>query len=125
MNITKYSLDPNPRIVRASSLEDSLFVTIKIGNGQAGGSRVKLEGKVLVKGDLEVKSPIGTVRELENKILKFKTNVTDINLSTNRCVITTEISNQNDEILFQQTDEGDAPLNGMASFAGKYVVQLG
>jgi hypothetical protein len=125
MNITKYFLAPNPRIVRATSLDDELFVTIKIGNGQAGGSRVKLEGKVVVKGDLEVTSPIGTVRELQNKVLKFKTNVTDINLSTNRCVITTEFTNHQHEIVFQETDEGDAPPNGMASFVGKYVVQVG
>ena len=124
MNISKYSLDPNPRIVQATSMDDSLFVTITIGNGQAGGSRVKLDGKVLVQGDLEVKSPLGTVGELEGKVLKFKTNVTDINLRSNHCVITTEISNQRDEVVFQATDEGDAPLNGLASFVGTYLVRL-
>lgn len=130
MVITTYTLEPNPHIIAVKSSSDELFIRIHIGNEQAGGSRVLLissehaEKTILAKGDLGIRTSLGVVTVLQDRVMEFKTNVTDINLSTNRCIITTEISNQNDEVLFQETDEGDAPRNGMASFVGKYVVKL-
>lgn len=124
MNITTYPLAPDPRIVQANSSDDELYVTIQIENGQAGGSRVTLGEEIIVQGDLGVQSHLGKAGDLQGKIMEFRSNVTDINLTTNHCVISTKITNQDNNILFLETDNGDAPRNGLASFIGKYVVQL-
>lgn len=124
MKVKNYNLKPIPRNLIIQSAKDEVFLSIKIGNGQIGGNKVSLDGKVLAKGNLSEPTYIGNYDTLIDKIIEIETNVLDVNGFTNRCVITTSFVNQNNEALFTKIDKGDAPENGVASFKGKYLVKV-
>ena len=124
MEITKFDLAPNPREIVVSSPDSEIYLTITIGNGQIGGSKVKDGDTYLAKGDLSTQISLGKASVLKDKILDFRTNVLDVNQSTNKCIISTRIVNENHKVLFSKTDNGDAPADGIASFIGSYIVRV-
>jgi hypothetical protein len=124
MEIKKFDLLPNPREIEVESLDAEIYLTITIGNGQIGGSKIKDGDTYLAKGDLSTQTSLGKASELKDKTLDFRTNVLDVNQSTNKCVISTEIVNEDHKVLFSKTDNGDAPADGIASFVGSYVVRV-
>ncbi len=124
MEIKKFDLTPAPREIEVSSEDSEIYLTITIGNGQIGGSKVKDGDTYLVKGDLSTLTSLGKAGALKDKTLDFRTNVMDVNQSTNKCIISTEIVNENHTILFSKTDSGDAPADGIASFVGTYIVRV-
>lgn len=123
MEIKEYDLKPIPRKLDTKGSRDEIYLSIKIGNGQIGGNRVSLDGKVIAKGNLTEPTYIGGSELLKDKILSVETNVLDVNGFTNRCVITTSFVNQDNEELYSKIDKGDAPESGVASFNGKYLVK--
>lgn len=123
MEIKNYVLEPMLRNVIAKSNKDELFLSIKIGNGQIGGNKVSLGGKVIAKGNLSEPTYIGSSDSLVDKVLEVETNVLDVNGFTNKCVVTVSFLNQNNEDLYSNIDKGDAPENGVASFKSKYIVK--
>ena len=118
MEIKEYDLKPIPRKLETKGNQDEIYLSIKIGNGQIGGNRVSIDGKVIAKGNLTEPTYIGGFELLKDKVLSIETNVLDVNGFTNRCVITTSIVNQDNEELYSKIDKGDAPENGVASFKG-------
>lgn len=124
MEIKDYQLEPSPRIVKAKSPEDEIYLTIKIGNGQIGGNNILFEGKQIAKGSLENPRHLGSAESFSNSEIEVETNVLDVNTFTNNCVITTTFFNQDNDNLYTKTDKGVAPENGIASFKGKYLVQF-
>ncbi len=124
MEIQEYPLKPIPRIVPVSNSEDLIYLTVKIGNGQVGSNNVSLDGTQIAKGDLTEPILLGDTKTLMDKEIEIYTNVLDVNLFTNKCVITTTFLNQENTTLFTKIDQGDAPPDGMASFIGKYVIRL-
>lgn len=124
MEIKKQKLLPNVRQINGVDSEDRIYISIQIGNGQIGGSKVILEGKKLAKGNLEQPSFIGNSDALIDKEFEIETNVLDVNHFSNMCVITTTIFNQDNKILFTKIDNGEAPEDGIASFKGKYKLTI-
>lgn len=124
MDIKNYELEPNPITVKTEGSLDEIYVAIKIGNGQIGSNKVSCNGKLLAKGNLTERTSIGNSSILANNEIEIETNVLDVNVSTNKCVITTSFFNQNNKVLYSKIDTGDAPENGVASFKGKYVVNF-
>lgn len=124
MDITKYNLEPNPREIEVSSDDSEIYLTITIGNGQIGASKIKSNGESLAKGDLSKLTLLGKAGDLKDKPLNFRTNVLDVNQSTNKCIISTDIVNENNTILYSKTDNGDASEDGIASFAGTYIIRV-
>lgn len=124
MEITKFDLTPNPREIEVSSPDSEIYLTIIIGNGQIGGSKVKDGDTYLAKGDLSTQTSLGKASVLKDKVLDFRTNVLDVSQSTNKCIISTKIVNENHKVLFSKTDNGDAPADGVASFVGTYIVRI-
>ena len=124
MEIKKYQLKPDIRQLNGIDEQDKIYLSIQIGNGQIGGSKVILEGKQVAKGNLSQPTFIGNSSKLKGKEITIETNVLDVNHFTNMCVITTSILNQENKVLFTQIDNGEAPENGIASFEGKYKLAL-
>lgn len=124
MEIKKFDLLPSPREIVVKSLDAEIYLTITIGNGQIGGSKIKYGDTYLAKGDLSTQTSLGKASDLKDKTLDFRTNVLDVNQSTNKCIISTEIVNEDHKVLFSKTDNGDAPADGIASFVGSYVVRV-
>ena len=124
MEIKKFDLVPSPREIEVSSPDSEIYLTITIGNGQIGGSKIKDGDAYLAKGDLSTQTSLGKASDLKDKTLDFRTNVLDVNQSTNKCIISTEIVNENHTVLFSKTDNGVAPADGIASFVGTYVVRI-
>lgn len=124
IEINKYSLEPNPRIVPAKS-GDQIFLTARIGNQQVGGSAIFKGQTLLAKGYFEDKTFLGTADELNGKDLKMVTSILDINPMTNMCVLSTAFTNQSNELLYSQNDNGQAPKAGIALFEGFYKIMLG
>ena len=124
MEIKKYQLKPDIRQFNGIDEQDKIYLSIQIGNGQIGGSKVILEGKQVAKGNLSQPTFIGNSSKLKGKEITIETNVLDVNHFTNMCVITTSILNQENKVLFTQIDNGEAPENGIASFEGKYKLAL-
>jgi len=120
MEIKKYQLQPEVRQFNGIAEQDKIFLSIQIGNGQIGGSKVILGAQQLAKGNLTQHTFIGDSNNLINKEIEIETNVLDVNQFTNKCVITTTILNQENKVLFTKIDVGEAPENGIASFKGKY-----
>lgn len=124
MEIKKFDLQPNPRVVSAESSSDELYISIKIGNGQVGGNKVTHNGELLAKGNLTEHTHIGSLSSLSGEEIEIETNVLDVNTFTNRCVITTIFLNQNNKELYSKIDKGNAPESGVASFRGKYLIKF-
>lgn len=124
MHINEFGLEPNPRPVVFKQEQDDLFVSIEIGNGQIGGSKITEGDKILAKGNLKEPVFIGKAVDLNNKEIAIETNVLDVNLFTNVCVIKTTIRNQENKLVFSKIDKGDAPENGVACFKGKYYFSI-
>lgn len=124
MEIKEYQLQPEVRQFNGIAEQDKIFLSIQIGNGQIGGSKVTLETKQLAKGNLTQNTFIGNSENLINKEIEIETNVLDVNQFTNQCVITTTFFNQENKVLFTKIDDGEAPKNGIASFKGKYKLTL-
>ncbi|MBE5321086.1 hypothetical protein IM793_18110 [Pedobacter sp. MR2016-19] len=124
MEIKKYQLEPEVRQFNGIAEQDKIFLSIQIGNGQIGGSKVMLDAQQLAKGNLTQHTFIGDSNNLINKEIEIETNVLDVNQFTNKCVITTTFLNQDNKILFTKIDIGEAPENGIASFNGKYRLML-
>lgn len=120
MEINKYLLQPDVRGVIDFEQQDKIYLSIQIGNGQIGGSKISLDGKQLAKGNLSQPTLIGDSVVLKGKEIKIETNVLDVNNFTNMCVITTTFLNQENKVLFTKIDNGEAPENGVASFVGTY-----
>lgn len=120
MEIKKYKLKPDTRQFNRIGEQDKIFLSIQIGNGQIGGSKVTLGTIQLAKGNLTLPTFIGNSNSLVDKEIEIETNVLDVNQFTNKCVITTNFLNQDNKVLFTKIDDGEAPENGIASFKGKY-----
>jgi hypothetical protein len=118
-----YNLEPSPRIINAKTT-DEIYLSIKVGNGQIGVSRIKYADEVLAKGDLSEPNYLGSANNLKGKSLDVLTRNLDVNPFTNRCIITTSFINQHNEPLLTKIDTGEAPEDGAANFKGKYVVNL-
>lgn len=124
MEIKEHQLEPNPRVLEGSKKSDEIYISIEIGNGQVGGSKVSQNEKLLAKGKLTELTFIGNVSELKDNEIKVETNILDVNSFTNMCVFTTKFYNQENQVLFTRIDKGEAPENGIASFKGKYIINL-
>jgi hypothetical protein len=120
MEIINYELQPVPRSVNVIDNQDEIYLTIQIGNGQIGGSKVTLNNEVLAKGNLSQPTSIGNSNKLLNNEIEVETNVLDVNQFANMCVITTTFLNQDNKVLLSKIDNGVAPENGIASFKGIY-----
>jgi hypothetical protein len=124
MLIKEHQLEPNLRVLEGSVNSDEIYISIEIGNGQIGGSKVTLNAITIAKGNLIEPTFIGNVSELKNSEIEIETNILDVNSFTNMCVLTTKFFNQENQVLFTRIDKGDAPENGIASFKGKYIINL-
>lgn len=124
MDIKKYDLTPNPREIEVGSYDAQLYLTITIGNGQIGASKIKMSGNDLVKGDLSTLTFLGKASDLKDKPLSFRTNVLDVNQSSDKCIMVTEIMNENHTVLYSKTDMGDSSSDGISSFVGTYIVRV-
>lgn len=124
MEVKKHLLEPTPRQIAGVGNQDSIYLSVKIGNGQIGGNSVKNNAKLLAKGDLTQLTFIGNAAELKGSEIEVETNILDVNAFTNECVITTTFTNQNNKVLFTKIDNGDAPADGIASFKAKYIFTL-
>lgn len=120
MEINNYELEPNPRVVNLENIGDDVYLTIEIGNGQIGGSKITLDGEIIAKGNISRPTYIGNSSELKGKTLVVETNILDTNPYTNTCVFITTFYNQEYSELFSKIDRGDASEGGIASFIGKY-----
>jgi hypothetical protein len=120
MKIKKYQLEPEIRQINAIKEQDKIFLSIQIGNGQIGGSKIMFGDEQLAKGNLTQPTFIGDAEKFLDKEIEIETNVLDVNHFTNMCVITTTFLNQENQVLFTKIDNGEAPENGIASFKGKY-----
>ena len=70
----------------------SVQLTVTIGDGQLGGSTMKLDGKPIgPTGDI-VKERIGTPSELRGKDLEVRTLVSDVNLQGNWTSVTYDLT---------------------------------
>ena len=68
-------------------------LTVIIGDGQLGGSVMKLNGTPLdLRGDI-VRAPIGDAADLDGRVLEVRTLVADVNLQSNWTSITYNFSN--------------------------------
>lgn len=121
MDIEIYDLEPDPREVSSLNANDDIYLTITIGNAQIGVSKVFQDGELIAKGNLSEKTYLGNSANLNENTLKIETDILDVNTSTNTCVFTTTITNQDNEVLYTKTDKGDAPENGIAVFLGNYL----
>ena len=121
MEVKKYQLEPMPRLITGVDSQDTIFLLVKIGNGQVGGNSVTSKSKLLAKGDLTQLTYIGKAADLSGNEIEIETNVLDVNAFTNVCVITTTFTNQNNKVLFSKIDNGEAPVNGIANFIAKYI----
>lgn len=119
-----HQLKPDVREFSNLNDNDEIYITVQIGNGQIGGSSVKLENEQLAKGNLSQPAFLGNSSQLKNKVIDVITNVSDMNSFTNMCVITTSFMNQENKTLFTRIDQGEAPENGIASFVGKYKLTM-
>jgi len=124
MEIKKHQLKPEMRQFNGIEEQDKIFLSIQIGNGQIGGSKITLGDEQLAKGNLTQPTFIGNSENLLNREVEIETNVLDVNHFTNMCVITTTFLNQENKVLFSKIDNGEAPENGIASFKGKYKLTL-
>ena len=124
MDIKEHLLQPNPRHLEGLETQDEIYITIEIGNGQIGGSKVTQGDKVLSKGRMTDPTFIGNYAELKNHIIDVQTNILDVNSFTNMCVLTTTFYNQNNKKLFTKIDKGEASENGIASFKGTYILNF-
>lgn len=120
MELNKHPLEPNPRNLSPAGANDQVYLTIQIGNGQIGGSKVFVGEQQLAKGNLTQPTLLGNASELQNKDIVVTTNVLDVNHFTNMCVITTSFMTQENVVLFSKIDNGEAPDSGVASFKGVY-----
>lgn len=119
-----YELEPQPRELLECEHNEDIYISIKIGNAQIGGNVVQKEdGTVLAKGGFTEPVLLGNSSELKGEILKVTTNILDVNPSTNNCVLTTNFLAESQKILFSKIDSGEAPLNGVASFVGLYLIR--
>lgn len=64
-----------------------VHLSIVVGDGQIGGSAVRLDDKLIATGDIK-KMRIGNGAEIANRKLVVKTIVSDENDSTNRTSVT-------------------------------------
>lgn len=124
MEINKIDLQPAPREIKVSSPDSHIYVKITIGNGQIGASKIKDGDTYLAKGDLSELTSIGKASDLKGKTLNFRTNVLDVNQSTDKGIIATEISDEKHSVLYSKTDETTIPSDGIASFVGTYMVRI-
>lgn len=124
MKINKYPLKPNIRQFNGIDKLDDIYLSSKIGNGQIGGTKVLLKGETLAKGNLSQATLIGNTKKLLDEEIEVVTNVLDVNNFTNMCVITTTFLNQENKVLYTKIDNGEAPIDGIASFKGKYKLTL-
>lgn len=124
MEIKKHQLKPELRQLNVINKNDKLFLSIQIGNGQIGGSKITFGSEQLAKGSLAQPTFIGNCDKFLDKEIEIETNVLDVNHFTNMCVITTTFLNQENKVLYTKIDNGDAPENGIASFKGKYKLIL-
>lgn len=81
------------RVVTATDYtvgDGDLFLSIRIGDGQIGGSAVMLveQNKVIFKGETVDRLRLGTGSDLKNTSVWAKTTVADINDRTNRTSVT-------------------------------------
>ncbi|WP_396636465.1 hypothetical protein [Maribacter sp. R77961] len=124
MEIEEYELEPQPRELLKSGSNEDIYLSVKIGNGQIGGNVVQSEDDTVVaKGDFTEPVYLGNTNILKGKILKVTTNILDVNSATNNCVLTTTFQSELQEVLFTKIDSGEAPLNGVASFIGTYLIK--
>lgn len=124
MEIKKHQLEPNPRALEGAKNSDEIYISIEIGNGQIGGSKISQNDEVLAKGGLTEPTFLGYASDLKNSEIEVATNILDVNSFTNMCVLTTTFYNQENQILYTKIDKGEAPENGIASFKGKYIIKL-
>lgn len=124
MEIKKHQLEPIPRVLEGAKKSDEIYISIEIGNGQIGGSKVSQNDKLLAKGRLTEPTFIGNASDLKDSEIEVETNILDVNSFTNMCVLTTKFYNQKNQLLFTRIDKGEAPENGIASFKGKYIINL-
>jgi hypothetical protein len=124
MEIKKHQLEPVTREVETHDMQNDIYLSIRIGNGQIGGNKVSSIESLLAKGNLTEPTFIGSISNLKNTEVEIETNVLDVNPFTNICVITTTFLNQENKILFTKIDKGEAPENGIASFNGKYIIKF-
>ncbi|MBC6993174.1 hypothetical protein QWY85_06500 [Neolewinella lacunae] len=104
MEIKEHQLEPNPRVLEGSKNSDEIYISIEIGNGQIGGSKVSQNEKLLAKGRLTEPTFIGNSSDLKDSEIEVETNILDVNSFTNICVLTTTFYNQENQVLFTRID---------------------
>ena len=74
--------------VPADQAEKPATLTVTIGNAQAGGTAITLDGQLVHAGGGVKNLPLGKTKDLRNKELGCTTTVQDMNPSTNRTSVT-------------------------------------
>jgi hypothetical protein len=67
MEIKKYQLNPDIRQFNGVGEQDRIYLSIQIGNGQIGGSKVILDDEQVAKGNLSQPTFIGDSSKLIGK----------------------------------------------------------
>jgi len=93
--------------------DQTLYLTVIIGDGQVGASVVKLETQILGTHDIE-DLEIGEGSEIRSKRLYVKTMVTDINDLTNWTSVTYRLSGGMEDL--ERTEEIRVDNDGDAAF---------
>lgn len=104
MAIKKIKKGPTSITVQAT---DDIVLTVTIGNAQAGGNVVDLDGQRLGKGRIE-NLHLGKGADIRGKNLVITTNVLDINPSSNRISITHFFLGGKPSV-FSYPEKGDDP----------------
>lgn len=103
---------------------DDIYLSIKIGNAQIGGSIVTNNKRIITKGVLSELTHIGALKTLENGKITIRTNILDVNAYSNSCVMTCTITNQNNIILYSKIYNENAPGNGILSFISNFTFKV-
>jgi hypothetical protein len=74
--------------IPADQANQPATLSVTIGDGQAGGTAVMLDGKLVQAGGVMKNVPLGNGKDLKNKELGCTTTVEDINPNTNRTSVT-------------------------------------
>ncbi len=101
---------------------DDLFISVKIGGGQIGGTIITSNNNIITKGVLTELTSLG--KKFTNGKITVRTNILDVNAYSNSCVINTTITNQDNKILYSKILNENAPANGILSFINKFLFKI-
>ncbi|HUR12602.1 MAG TPA: hypothetical protein VM012_14600 [Flavitalea sp.] len=97
MEIKKRKEEPLNILLRKN--KGTVFLTIKIGNAQIGGSIVQFtdEDEPFEKGKIK-KLPLGKFNTLNNRTINVITNVLDSNSATNKIIVRHQFHYEEEEV---------------------------